>query len=260
MVGDSTADMWAAERAGLRSVLVETGEGGADGKYPASPDFVARDFAAAVDLIVGLYPRLVAEVSDVVSKVRAGELVLIGGLARSGKSTLTGVLKWELRRHGLSVESISLDRWIRPAAERGPGVQGRYALAEAHAVLADWLAGRDSTLSLPAYDRRRRARVDGGRLLLSKDTVLILEGVPALLDAWQTPRLTRRLFVEADEGARRARVIADLVDRRLADAGQATDIYSQRQSDEAALIEATRARSDQIFSLDSLTLVGQESQ
>ncbi|MET0439317.1 MAG: HAD-IIIA family hydrolase [Devosia sp.] len=260
MVGDSTADMRAAEQTGLRSVLVETGEGGADGKYPAAPDFVARDFAAAVDLIVGLYPRLVAEVSDVVSKVRAGELVLVGGLARSGKSTLTGVLKWELRRHGLSVESISLDRWILPAAERGPGVQGRYGLAEARAVLADWLAGRDGTLSLPAYDRRRRARVDGGRLLLSKDTVLILEGVPALLDAWPTPRSTRRLYVEADEGARRARVIADLVDRRLADAGQATDIYSQRQSDEAALIEATRSRSDQIFSLDSLTLVEQESQ
>jgi uridine kinase len=216
--------------------------------------------AAAVDLIVGLYPRLAAEVSDVVSKARAGELILIGGLARSGKSTLTGVLKWELRRRGLSVESISLDRWILPAAERGPGVHGRYALADAHALLADWLAGRDSMLSLPAYDRLRRARIDGGQLLLSKDTVLILEGVPALLEAWPTARFTRQLYVEADESARRARVIADLVDRRLADAGQATDIYSQRQSDEAALIEATRSRSDQIFSLDSLTMIGQEFQ
>lgn len=260
MVGDSTADMLAAERAGLRSVLVETGEGGADGKYPAAPDFVARDFAAAVDLIVGLYPRLAAEVSDVVSKVRAGELVLVGGLARSGKSTLAGVLKGELRRRGLSVESISLDRWILPTAERGSGVQGRYALAEARAGLADWLGGRDSMLSLPAYDRRRRARVDGGRLSLAKDTVLILEGVPALLDAWPTPRATRRLYVEADEGARRARVIADLVDRRLADAAQAADIYRQRQADEAALIEATRACADRILSLDSLTMPGRESQ
>ncbi len=87
-----------------------------------------------------------------------------------------------------------------------------------------------------------------------------MEGVPALLEPWPTARFTRRLYVEADESARRARVIGDLVDRRLADAGQAIDIYSQRQSDEAALIEATRSRSDQIFALASLTMIGQESQ
>jgi histidinol-phosphate phosphatase family protein len=260
MVGDSTADMLAAKRTGLRSVLVETGEGGADGKHPAAPDFVARDFAAAVELIVGIYPRLAAEVSSVVSKASAGELILIGGLARSGKSTLTGVLKWELRSRGLNAESISLDRWILPEAERGPGVNGRYALGEARAVLADWLAGKDSEVSLPAYDRLKRARIDGGRLFLAKDTVLILEGVPALLEAWPTARLTRRLYVEANETTRRARVIADLVDRRLADAGQATDIYNQRQSDEAAVIEAARSRSDQIFSLDSMIMIGQDSQ
>jgi phosphoglycolate phosphatase-like HAD superfamily hydrolase len=51
MVGDQTADIEMAARAGLRSVLVKTGSAGRDGKYSCSPDFVVDDVAAAADLI-----------------------------------------------------------------------------------------------------------------------------------------------------------------------------------------------------------------
>ena len=53
MVGDTTSDLEAASRAGLRSVLVRTGHGGTDGKYPAAPTHTAADLAAAVDFILG---------------------------------------------------------------------------------------------------------------------------------------------------------------------------------------------------------------
>lgn len=52
MVGDSTSDIAAARAAGVRSILVRTGEGGRDGKYDATPDFIVSDLAAAVDLIL----------------------------------------------------------------------------------------------------------------------------------------------------------------------------------------------------------------
>lgn len=52
LVGDSTSDIVAAHRAGLRSVLVLTGEGGRDGKYPDEADFVCPDLAAAARLII----------------------------------------------------------------------------------------------------------------------------------------------------------------------------------------------------------------
>ena len=54
MVGDSTTDVEAARRAGVRSILVGTGEAGRDGRVCARPDFVADDFAAAVELILDL--------------------------------------------------------------------------------------------------------------------------------------------------------------------------------------------------------------
>jgi D,D-heptose 1,7-bisphosphate phosphatase len=52
MIGDQTGDIEMARRAGLRSVLVQTGLAGGDGKFRATPDFVAGDLAAAADVIL----------------------------------------------------------------------------------------------------------------------------------------------------------------------------------------------------------------
>jgi len=48
MVGDRTADMLAARRAGVYPVLVRTGHGGKDGKVTVEPDRVCDDLMAAV--------------------------------------------------------------------------------------------------------------------------------------------------------------------------------------------------------------------
>jgi histidinol-phosphate phosphatase family protein len=60
MIGDTTSDMEMARRAGLRAILVYTGEGGADGKYDARPEFVADDLAGAVEIIFRHDPRMFA--------------------------------------------------------------------------------------------------------------------------------------------------------------------------------------------------------
>jgi histidinol-phosphate phosphatase family protein len=53
MIGDSSADIAMANAAGLRAILVATGEGGRDGKYDAVADATADSFSQAVDLILG---------------------------------------------------------------------------------------------------------------------------------------------------------------------------------------------------------------
>lgn len=52
MVGDSTADLEAARRAGCRPLLVRTGYGGKDGAWPAVPEKVFKDLPAAADWIL----------------------------------------------------------------------------------------------------------------------------------------------------------------------------------------------------------------
>ncbi len=52
LVGDKTGDILAGERAGVRTILVKTGYGGGDGKYPMRPDHVAKNLTEAVDIIL----------------------------------------------------------------------------------------------------------------------------------------------------------------------------------------------------------------
>jgi len=56
LVGDTTTDIQTAHNAGLRSILVKTGYGGSDARYPAKPIFVRADLLEAVKLILSLNP------------------------------------------------------------------------------------------------------------------------------------------------------------------------------------------------------------
>lgn len=252
MIGDSTADMLAARRAGLRSVLVETGEAGRDGKFTAAPDFQFAHIGTAAHFIVHTYPLLAAAVNEWMLKIQPGDMVLVGGLARSGKSTIASVLKSELMARKLDAHVLSLDRWLRPAAERSAGVLGRYALEEVQKDLKDWLDGGAINADLPSYDRMLRDRGLPERTVLAQDTVLILEGVPALLADWRSERRIWRLHVEAAEAPRRVRVETDLVARRVADAQGAAQVYKQRQQDETPPVVAARATADGVLDFDSI--------
>jgi histidinol-phosphate phosphatase family protein len=54
LVGDKTSDMAAGQRAGLRTILVQTGEAGQDGTSQAIPDHAVADLREAVELILYL--------------------------------------------------------------------------------------------------------------------------------------------------------------------------------------------------------------
>ena len=52
MIGDSTRDIQAASNAGMRSILVKTGQGGGDLSYAAKPDFVCDNILEAVKRVI----------------------------------------------------------------------------------------------------------------------------------------------------------------------------------------------------------------
>jgi D,D-heptose 1,7-bisphosphate phosphatase len=52
VIGDSTRDIFAAQNAGMKSILVQTGYAGKDGNFEVSPDFIAKDLSGAVKLIL----------------------------------------------------------------------------------------------------------------------------------------------------------------------------------------------------------------
>lgn len=51
MVGDTTGDILAGKRAGMKTILVKTGYAGGDGRYRVKPDFVAKNLHNTVRII-----------------------------------------------------------------------------------------------------------------------------------------------------------------------------------------------------------------
>ena len=58
MVGDSTIDIQTGVNAGLKTILLETGQGGQDGKFHVSPDVVEKDVKSAVEYILRSFGKL----------------------------------------------------------------------------------------------------------------------------------------------------------------------------------------------------------
>lgn len=183
LVGDSTADLGAAENAGVTSILVETGSGGLDERYPFEPGISRPDFEAAVAFILDDYPRIVEASIPILTKIEPGQDWFIGGRSRSGKSTFASVIARELRRHGNDAVVVQLDRWLLASRDRQPSLFGRFdfnSMEAAFRVAATRSSGA-VTLDLPTYSHRRRERLQQSKSVrIAPGTIVLWEGVVAL--------------------------------------------------------------------------------
>lgn len=236
MIGDSTTDVMTARTAGVRSILVHTGEAGRDGKFPCLPDFECPSLVEAVDLIMRLWPPLRAHAVELAKDVRPGSILLVGGQARSGKSTLSACLASVLREQGLAAVVIPLDCWLLGENDnRGASVLERFNLPAARTFLADALAAPGARL-IPRYDRLQRRSIPNGTSIdVPANPILIVEGVVALADAALRRMSSRNLYVERDE-ADRLREVADNYRWRGWDEQRIAALLAERAAEELPLV------------------------
>ncbi|WP_148293850.1 HAD-IIIA family hydrolase [Azospirillum sp. B4] len=251
MIGDSSTDMGLARAAGMGGILVRDGHGGRDGKCPAQPHVVVDDMADGVRFILDVWPRLAAHLDSLAAGIQAGETVLIGGLARSGKSLLAQCLSLRLGQRGRRAVVIGLDSWAKSRDRRQPGVLGRYDLAAARAAL-DALLVRGTPVTPPRYDPVTQTSHPGvGAVALGPDDILIVEGVPALTQAEWRDRAAHRLYVGTEEGGRQARFTAEYRRRGWSDAA-VRETFEQRVRDETPIVLASKDHADRVVSLDGI--------
>ena len=245
MIGDTSVDVETAARANLRSVVLGTGHGGRDGRYPRRPDFEFPTLTEAVDFILDVWPKIDQQAADVASKLRPGDLVLIAGLARSGKSSFASALAWKIRQINTATPKvISLDGWIKPLDERRSSdtVVDRYRLETMQRAISRALV-QGGALAIPVYDRRRRGPDQAYSLNLQPSDIVILEGVVALLLALQMGRRVVRIYISRDEDLRHSSMAADYRSRQFTDE-EFAKLYAERQLDEVPFIVGTRATAD----------------
>ena len=241
LVGDSSVDVETARRAKLRSVLVETGYAGLDCREWATPDAIVPNLAAAVTYIMDLYPRLRAWCDEIADEVAPGGLVVIGGLARSGKSTFAHVLRDALGERGKPAVVLALDRWLKGEEAREPGVLGRYdmiAIQSLYESLED-PHRRPAEITLPGYRKLERVRIPNvEKIELSSAQVVIIEGVVALTPRQKESAPGRRYYIEIAEELRMPRVVREYRLRGYSEA-EANRVYHNRQVDEVPVVESS---------------------
>ena len=143
------------------------------------------------------------------SRGRGRSLVLIGGRARSGKSTLTARLGAALKAEGIDSVIVAADHWLvdLPARPQDSSLFQRYEVDLFTAAVRMLLAGQ--SVRPPLYDpptRRRLASQSDVSLCLTQGVVLA-EGVIALLADELTQIAGLKVFVHSPEPVRRKRLL-----------------------------------------------------
>jgi histidinol-phosphate phosphatase family protein len=209
MIGDTTSDILAGQRAGLRTILVRTGYAGRDFKYEVTPNFIADNISTAVDWIINGHRRAIQKLMPMVLSSKESRIILVGGPSRSGKSTAASVMEELFALMGKKAHILPLDGWLKPAQERveGVGVLARYNMSAAVTeILKIGSCSSRAEINWPQYDRKTKVLCSSRQISVGPSDVLIVEGVPALLDKHLDKQADMRVFIKAEDGLRLSRI------------------------------------------------------
>ena len=257
MVGDSTADIEAGRRSGVRTILLRTGHCGNDFKYPVRPDYVFPNLEEATGWILKGHARMTSELVKVATNlIKNKRVVLIGGLARAGKSIAAQVLKEVLELFGHCAHLISLDGWLKPKELRqeGSGVLERYDMPVISTLLHETANSKSRILfHEPIYDRLNRIHCDFKiEHSIGPKDILLIEGVPALLmdEFMVTSETISSVYVEVDPLIRSKRLSQDYEWRKNND--DYLKVLESREIDESPIIIQSKARADFVIRLEDV--------
>lgn len=245
-IGDSTVDVMTARNAGLKSVLVRTGLAGGDGKYRIRPDFEFFDLNSSVDFVIDVFPGMFRRATDLVATLAPGDRVVIGGPARSGKSTWASVLRCAIEAQQSRAIVVPVDCWLKSATKRGTdGVLTRYDMAGIQTFLDAIEHMADTAdLVLPYYDRMTRTTdPNGEKITINDSDIIIFDGVIALMHEALLGHATLKIFVDSDEIKRKELFWKEYQARGFPKA-RIDAMYRKRQADEVPLVLDSRHNAD----------------
>lgn len=112
MIGDTTSDLKAGQSAGLRTILVETGEAGSDAKHPVAPDFIFPTLEKATDWAMEGHAAVYRKLSAHLHRLSKSRLISVSGSDSLTRRCITRVLAEGLQHCGKTayVAALSTSR------------------------------------------------------------------------------------------------------------------------------------------------------
>ena len=187
-------------------------------------------------------------------------IVLVGGLSRSGKSSLVTEVVMHLKHDGVDSFVLPLDYWIVPTNLRNEGssVLERFRIGEAIYVLRKIL--NEGTHLVRPYDAVTGNESKHSIQLHAGPTtrVVIIEGVVALVDPRFLEIADYAVYVQVDRFTRLRRLIKYHRDVKNLPRSTYLGIIRQREIEEVPTIALTRALANLIVADKDAKVVSQE--
>jgi len=254
IIGDRTVDIMTGINTGMHTVLVRQGYAGEDKKYACRPDFIFNDLLEAVQFIVHGYNNLINNVKTHLParflKGKDNLIVVIGGLSRSGKSTLSAVVRKYLEQVGRQVKTLELDNWLLSQDQRTPSmdVRDRYQYEIIENDIKALLNGK--RINLNRYDpKTREIKKNADGIFLTPGDVLLIDGVVALDHEYIRKTADVSFFTHVPEELRKKRFY-DFYCYKSMTEKEIDTLYQNRIPDEVIVIERSKEHANHIIDMD----------
>lgn len=251
LIGDTTSDVMTGINAGIKTMLVRTGYAGKDRKYDCRPDFIFENLKEAVDFIIDDYEKLSAEINSITSALlkmsKKPFVITIGGLSRSGKSTIARMMSIVLANLGVRSTTLGLDNWIVDLnnRENWMGVRERYDYHRIEEGIRSFLAGHE--IYVQKYDAQTRQKsIDAEAIKFDNYEAVIIDGAVALDLAYLRERSGLKIYVDIDEELRKKRFNEFYRYKGLTE-NEITALYLKRRTDEYPVIVQSKKYADHII-------------
>ena len=248
LIGDTTTDLQTGRNAGMQTILLRTGKGGKDGKFDCAADFIFDHLDEATDFIIGHRYAYDAYAAHVLERLNIGNkqspcVIIVAGLARSGKSTFVQVLRSAMSKHNILSQVVSLDNWLIGVKQRSTNmtVRERYKYHEIESDIRALLNGE--TIAQKIYDPYSRAILSEKPLSCAASSCLIIDGVPALDIDYLRNISKVKVYVDIDETVRKDRFFSFYRWKDLPE-DDINNLYQQRLHDEAPYVLESKKYAD----------------
>ncbi len=248
IIGDSFRDIICGRNSGLTAVAVRTGKGLKD-KY-VEPDYFFENISDAVDFIVDdpFFDQYL-KIKKLFLKDEINDkpfVISIGGLTRSGKTTLSAYLKKKFIDDGIMSSVISLDNWLLSKDERtsGSDVYNRFQIERINRDLDDFFKGKE--IEIHRYSPLDRIKMDTKVAYKNNNPLIIIDGIVALSSEIIRNNSNIKIFCDVNDDLLYRRFKQFYKWKNLHD-DDINEIFKQRISEEYTLIRNDRNYADIII-------------
>jgi mannose-1-phosphate guanylyltransferase/phosphomannomutase len=249
LIGDTTTDILTGINAGLQTILLKSGYAGEDKKFNVLPSFKSENLLSAVNEILSLESsssvnQTISRVVDLQKGSEKKIFIAVGGLSRSGKSTVINFLRNKLKSHSIVSAIIELDNWIVPVDKRSPEmtVRERYQYEKISKDLQTLI--ETEKLRLYPYNLSTRSISSEENIIsIENSQVVFLDGVISIDHPLVNKISNLNIYVEIEESIRKERFMTFYKNKELAKR-EVEILYQKRLVDEASIITPTKANAD----------------